>query len=63
MTAEALCLAGRWRDGIAAFTALARESADDGLRTASQDAAQRCAFERDEYGSPVAWDGDWPLDR
>ena len=63
MTAEALCLAGRWRDGIAAFTALARESADDGLRTASQDAAQRCAFERDEYGSPVAWDGDWPRAR
>jgi hypothetical protein len=65
MTAEALCLAGRWRDGIAAFTALARESAaaEDGARAAAQDAARRCAFERDEYGSPVAWEGDWPRRR
>ncbi len=59
MTASALCLGGRWGEGIAAWTAIAREASGDGARAAADDAARRCAFEREEYGAPAAWEGDW----
>jgi len=60
MAAEALCLAGRFADGVAAFGAIARDAASDAAREQAADAARRCAFERDEYGKPVAFEGDWP---
>lgn len=60
MTAEALCLVGRWDAGIAAWNAFAASATEDGAREQAEDAARRCAFERDSYGEPVTWDGDWP---
>jgi tetratricopeptide (TPR) repeat protein len=60
MAAEASCLAGRWDAGIAAWKALAARATEDGARDQAEDAARRCAFERDSYGEPVTWDGDWP---
>ncbi len=60
MTAEARCMAGRWDAGIAAWTALAANAGGDAAREQAEDAAQRCAFERDAFGEPVWWDGDWP---
>ncbi len=60
MAAEALCLAGRWADGIAAWRVIGRGAASDAAREQAEDAARRCAFERDEYGKPVAFEGDWP---
>jgi hypothetical protein len=60
MRAEALCLAGRWDEGIAAWREVAAAAEGDGTREAAQDAAKRCAFEREEYGKAVEWEGDWP---
>jgi hypothetical protein len=60
MRAEALCLAGRWDEGIGAWRELAAAAERDGAREAAQDAAKRCAFEREEYGKAVEWEGDWP---
>jgi hypothetical protein len=62
MTAEALCLSGDWEAGITAWKALAASATGDAPREQAEDAARRCAFERDEYGAPVAWEGDWPRD-
>jgi hypothetical protein len=60
MAAEARCMAGRWDAGIASWTALASRAESDASREQAEDAAQRCAFERDAFGEPVQWDGDWP---
>ncbi len=60
MAAEARCMAGRWGAGITAWTALAASAGGDAAREQAEDAAQRCAFERDAFGEPVWWDGDWP---
>jgi hypothetical protein len=59
MSAEALCLAGRWADGIAAWRAIARDADATTAGEQAEDSARRCAFERDEYGKPVAFEGDW----
>ena len=60
MAAEALCLAGRWEAGIAAWRAIAENTEEEAARDQADDAARRCAFERDSYGEPITWDGDWP---
>jgi hypothetical protein len=58
LAAQALCLAGRWGEGIAAWKALAAGALSDGLRESAEDGARRCAFERDAYGEPIRWAGD-----
>jgi hypothetical protein len=60
MAAEALCMAGRWEAGVAAWNTLAAAATGGAARDRAEDAARRCAFERDSYGEPVTWDGDWP---
>jgi hypothetical protein len=60
MAAEARCMAGRWDAGIAAWTTVAASAGGKAAREQAEDAAQRCAFERDAFGEPVRWDGDWP---
>lgn len=57
LEAEALCLVGRYAEGIAAFRALAAPPAHEGDRERALDDAGRCAFERDAYGAPVRWGG------
>ena len=63
MAAEALCSSGRWEDGIAAWRALGATAVGDARREQAEDAARRCAFERDTWRGPVRWEGDWPADR
>jgi len=60
MRAQALCDCGRWEEGIAALRELAGTSGRGGEREGLLDQAQRCAFEREAYGRPVAWPGDLP---
>ena len=58
MAAEALCLTGRWEAGVSAWNAIATSADGVAPRVRAEDAARRCAFERDEYGAPIAWEGD-----
>ncbi|WP_176062948.1 type VI secretion system protein [Anaeromyxobacter diazotrophicus] len=52
LAAEALCRAGQAEAGIAAFRALARAAPPaSALRAQAEDAAARCAFERDARGA------------
>ena len=54
MAAEALCLAGHPDAAIAAFAAIARGAATEALRAQAEDAARRCAFERDARAAPAS---------